>query len=595
MSTQSLEINKNSYVAFDATSLRDLIVERLNKNTVFTDQNYIGSNISSIIEIISYSFSTLMFYLNKTSTESMFTESMLYENMNRIVKLIGYNPIGCQTASVDFNLTAKNIIAGSYTIPRYSYTVVGDSVYSFNRDISFVKSVDILSEEISNTNTHHRLYQGRYLEYPEYTARGSINELIRIAVDDTTLIDHFNIDVYVRNYKTGIWAQWSRVDNLFSYSSRDTVYEIRLNENKRYEIKFGDNINGQALNLNDIVSIFYLSSLGPNGEIGAYSLNGTSIFKYNSSNYNSITSNISNKLTDNQYNSVAVTNSNASTNFTTYESVEDIRTKAPKLFKTQNRLVTEQDYTTFIKSNYNNIISDVVVKTNDEYLAEYIKYFYNAGLSAPQLESRVLYNQLNFANSCNFNNLYIFALPRVIGRNYLMPAQKEDIINNMSPYKTLTTNIVISDPVYVAADIAVKYLNTANLSDINNTETYIELTRFNKRSQSSIRGDIQTIFEEYFNKASLTLGGTLNLYQLYNDILNIEGISKFYSQRSDVDVVVNGISLAVWNPIYPTDITITAQNISLPFFKSVYLDNLTNLINKIQFKNTSNALQNINI
>ena len=57
MNSQNLEINKDSYVAFDATSLRDLIIARLNKNNVFTDQKYVGSNISNIIEIIYYSFS----------------------------------------------------------------------------------------------------------------------------------------------------------------------------------------------------------------------------------------------------------------------------------------------------------------------------------------------------------------------------------------------------------------------------------------------------------------------------------------------------------------------------------------------------------
>ena len=71
-------ISPNSYAAFDAMSLRSLIVERLNKQGVFTDQNYIGSNLASIIDIISYSFHTLMFYLNKTSTESMFTDCLLY-------------------------------------------------------------------------------------------------------------------------------------------------------------------------------------------------------------------------------------------------------------------------------------------------------------------------------------------------------------------------------------------------------------------------------------------------------------------------------------------------------------------------------------
>ena len=70
-------IDPGTYVAFDATSLRDLIVSRLKDHEVFTDQVYSGSNLSSIIDIISYSYHTLMFYLNKTSSESMFSDSQL--------------------------------------------------------------------------------------------------------------------------------------------------------------------------------------------------------------------------------------------------------------------------------------------------------------------------------------------------------------------------------------------------------------------------------------------------------------------------------------------------------------------------------------
>jgi hypothetical protein len=65
-------LTKNSYITFDANSLRDLIVNRLNNSNVFTDQNYQGSNMSAFLDVISYSFSTLMYYLNKTSSETMF-------------------------------------------------------------------------------------------------------------------------------------------------------------------------------------------------------------------------------------------------------------------------------------------------------------------------------------------------------------------------------------------------------------------------------------------------------------------------------------------------------------------------------------------
>ena len=65
------------YATFDATSLKRLIIERLNDNKVFTDQNFEGSNLSSIIDIIAYSYHVLLFYLNQTSTESLFSEAQL--------------------------------------------------------------------------------------------------------------------------------------------------------------------------------------------------------------------------------------------------------------------------------------------------------------------------------------------------------------------------------------------------------------------------------------------------------------------------------------------------------------------------------------
>ena len=128
---ESFIFNKNSYVAFDGTSLRDIIIDRLNRGKVFTDQNYQGSNISAIIDVISYSFSNLLFYLNKTSSESMFSEAQLYENMNRIVKLLNYKPVGPQGQTIPIKLTITNIPKGNYIIPKYSYVNVGSTTYSF--------------------------------------------------------------------------------------------------------------------------------------------------------------------------------------------------------------------------------------------------------------------------------------------------------------------------------------------------------------------------------------------------------------------------------------------------------------------------------
>jgi hypothetical protein len=246
-------LNKNSYVSFDATSLRDLLIDRLNRGKVFTDQNYQGSNLSSLLDVVSFTFSTLMFYLNKTSSESMFSESQIYENMNRIVKILNYNPIGRLGQTVPYKIIVGSIIeAGNYTIPRYSYINVGGTFYSINQDTTFTKltNQDETIDAIANT---YLAYQGLYDEYPLYTASGVENEIIFLSLNDDVYIDHFNIDVYVKNYGTDKWVKWTRSSELFLHASDDTVYEIRFNHNKKYEIKFGDNINGKQLNQNDEV------------------------------------------------------------------------------------------------------------------------------------------------------------------------------------------------------------------------------------------------------------------------------------------------------------------------------------------------------
>lgn len=602
MSTQNLEINKNSYIAFDATSLRNLIIDRLNNNNVFTDQNFVGSNISAIIEIISYSFSTLMYYLNKTSTESMFTEAQLYENINRIVKLIGYDPIGNQTASTSFSLSANNMPVSNYVIPRYTYTTLGGVTYSLNKDISFTKT-NLLLEDLSEVVKKYRLYQGKYIEYPPYNATGAENEIVFLTVDDETIVDHFNIDIYVQDNNTTYWKQWSRVDNLFMTTSQDTVFEIRFNENKKYEIKFGDGVNGKKLNAQDTVSIFYLESRGTTGEIGIAAAGASAtISKYNSINYNTILidtlSNSNSLLSDTYYKNINLINSTASTTFAPYDSADTIRNKAPKSYKTQNRLITDQDFISHINSNFSNFVADVAVVNNTQYLEGYMQYYYDIGISSPQLESRILFNQVQLANACNFNNIYIIAVPRTKDRSYLMPSQKEIIVESIEPLKSLTTEIIITDPVYVAADIAVKNSNTPTLADIDQTDIIVEVKRFSRRSNESIRDDIKNIMLSYFQKSNLSLGNIINLYQIYSDILNIDGVDKFYCKRteSNIDVRVEGISLILWNPVYPdADVQITTQNIKLPYFKYVYLQNVAQLINKIKFISPSSMLQNVNV
>ena len=64
-------IPKTGHLVFDALTFKQFIKDRLNETNVFTDQNYEGSYITTINEIIAYTFNAILFYINKTYTESM--------------------------------------------------------------------------------------------------------------------------------------------------------------------------------------------------------------------------------------------------------------------------------------------------------------------------------------------------------------------------------------------------------------------------------------------------------------------------------------------------------------------------------------------
>lgn len=591
-----LNIAKNEYVAFDALSLRDFIRNRLNETNLFTDQNFEGSNITAINNIVAYSFHTLMYYLNQTSTESMFSESQIYENINRIVKLINYSPVGAQTSTLSFSSSATSDLGtGTYTIPRYSFIRSNNVTYSFNTDITFTKTLSGI-ENLTSVGNQYLLYQGTYIEYPLYTARGEANELLFLVPGASVIVDHFNVDVYIKSIFTNKWSKWARAESLYLENSTAQKYEIRLNGNKNYEIKFGDDINGKQLVAGDVVAVYYLQSTGTTGQVGANSLNGKAAVIYNTAQFNLIKPDVISSdlalLNDTNITYLQFANSNISTSFTEAESVDSIRANAPATFKSQFRVVTTADYESFIKSSFANIINDVKVLNNNSYINGHLKYLDSIGLTNPGQDYRVLYNQMAFADACNFNNVYVYVLPKATKLitnsyvNYLTPAQKQLIISSINDKKTLTSEVIIMDPVYKAVKIG----NDPKIDDTDaSASLVVTLFRGAKTPEAVIKDKVRVILSTYFDPSKITLGFTVNIPNITNDILNIDGVKSVATRDNNIDV--NGVSLVVYNPSYPTDVIATTKTFTVSDFQTVYLDDINNIISKVivESEGTNNA------
>lgn len=592
--TNEFPLQKDAYAAFDAISLRNLIIERLNDQGILTDQSYIGSNLASIIDIISYSFNTLMYYLNRTSSESMFTEAQLYENINRIVKLLDYKPVGYQTSTLAFQCSAQGFGPGIYTIPRYSYLTVGNSAFSFNEDVSFSFSQSVTTaQELTDLTNKKLLFQGTFREAPVYTAAGDENEIVTIN-SGGAIIDHFNIDVYVFETDQNRWSQYSSVPTLYNEPSYSRSFEKRLNSNLTYEITFGDGINGRKLEEGDKVVIYYLQSSGLQGVIGPFSMNNIQKIVYSSSNFASILQDTGDNveyITTNQLNNLFFNNVVGSTIPKDIETADSIRKNAPANFKSQYRLVTKQDYETFISTNHGNFINDAKVFSNWDYAGSYLKYFNDIQVS-PSSYRQILFNQVAYADSCNFNNLYICAIPKISQTStlkYLLPAQKEILLSDIQPLKTITTELTFMDPIVKTFAIGIPSINEdLFVEDREFCRLEIIKQTSSKRSAKSVKNDAIAVFQDYFNPVNMKLGGFFDHSELVKQLLSINGVDKLVTRRLDTNEFYNGLSLFYWNPTFPDlDKKVVTNNINFLDFECFYFDQLSDITSKIEILETT--------
>ena len=595
---------RNSYAAFDAISLKQLIINRVKESGLFPDINYEGSNLSGLVDILAYTYHVLLFYLNQTAADSLFSQAELFENMNKIVSLIGYKPNGNNTATLNVSVSADNTLPApySYTIKRFSNIIIRNKPYSFVKDITFQKPTPSKTELIDSIGQNNILYQGIFKEYPLYTAIGEVFEQFTVNVDyptdidATKMVDSNNVYVFIKDINTRKWVEWKEISSLYLSDNVSKVFEKRVNEYGHIEIKFGNNVNGKKLNNGDTVAIYYLESDGNKGLIGSSYSKESKMVLYNTALFSEIYNDIqdinTSYMDSNTILSLKFDNTYASVPPTFVETVDDIRKNAPLLFSAQNRAVTVYDYESFVYKNFSNIIQSVKVISNKDYTSQYLSYFYELGLERPNLNDKLMFNQVSFNDACDFNNVYIFCVPRlgtIINETTpieLFFAQKQSIVDKLADVKMITHNIVISDPVYKAFEIGLPISGETITYDIKD-ETIIRITRDENQliSKEQIKNTVFNLIKEFFLQSNNSLEQYLDITQLSFDILNVNGVKSLDTVRvsGNTEYKVSKINFVYWNPLYPSStVSSTTQNIKLKPFEFPFFYQISNLINKIE-------------
>ena len=283
------------------SDIKTSLTDYLKNQSVFSGYNFEGSTIQTLIDLLSYNTYYYAFYSNMMSSEVFLDSAQSINSIISLVKPLGYTVPGLKSATSSITVDA--------VVPPYTKFngVFGNGVY-----YSFYNKEE-LAADIVGTITEGTL-----------TLKSDISNSINLT-NQTYMLDETDVDIStIRIYVTpssGGETEWTNV-NRFPNNNEMVFYVER--DGDIFTIQFGkENTLGKSILQTDTVTITYLTSSGT-------SANGI----------NSFSSSVGN-----------ITSKTTSVGGNDGPDINSIKFAAPKIFSSQDRAVTKNDYYGLLTEN----------------------------------------------------------------------------------------------------------------------------------------------------------------------------------------------------------------------------------------------------
>jgi hypothetical protein len=339
----------------DFDSLKANLKQYLQSQSTFKDYNFEGSNMSVLLDVMSYNTFLNAFYLNMVASEMFLDSAQKYDSVISHAKELNYIPNSAKSSSpeITLNVVASNT-GGVLTVPK------GTRFSGTNSNGSFIFTTDESTTVISNTSGNNnftlsnlRIYEGNYFTDTYVMNYNIENQQFLLSNRNA---DTSSMSVTVIENAGASNTTFKQVKNLFGLNSNSNVYFLQAAQEGLYEIVFGENLFGKKPLNGAIITMNYRVTAG-------ISADGVSKF--------SLVSDLG-PTNGGTIDSSSVTTVSNSSGGSSQESIESVRFAAPRYFATQQRAVTSDDYSSLILSNFGEQISDVLVYGGQE--AEPKKY-----------------------------------------------------------------------------------------------------------------------------------------------------------------------------------------------------------------------------
>lgn len=335
----------------DFDTIKSNIKTFLSTQTTLKDYNFEGSALSVLLDVLAYNTHYNSLYTNFVANELFLDSASKYSSAVSLAKAIGYTPRSYTSAEAIINVTVTlpdDETPAIYILPKGTAFVspLGNTQYIFLTETDHTAIRDINGNYIFE-NVH--LKEGQQKNRTYTTATGT-----------QFVIPHLNADikslkVSVRDSgSSSVINTYTYAQDLLKVKALDKVFFVKQREDLFYEIYFGNDILGKAVQNGNVVSLDYLISSGS-------AANGLTKYTYFGGNRADIFYDIS--LVSESFGGAEV------------ESLNSIKFNAPKAYTAQNRAVTVSDYETVIYNQFASVQSVKVWGGQDNIPKQYGKVF----------------------------------------------------------------------------------------------------------------------------------------------------------------------------------------------------------------------------
>ena len=329
MATSNKKINVTT---LDFDDIKTNLKTFLSGQTEFQDYDFEGSAMSVLLDVLAYNTHYNALYNNLAINEMFLDSARKRNSVVSLSKMLGYSPRSATCAKATITLTVSAIGSGATTLTLPAYTPFTTTIDGASYTFYTTGSVVATSSTGVFTFSNLVITEGTPLTFN-----------ITVGTNTRYIIPNSEIDLNTLTVRiqdsasSSVYTTFTKAETLIGVDSTTKCFWVKEIDEGLYELTFGDGNLGMALDSGNIVHLnYFVSSLDAPNKARQFTYGGGTLISGAA---------------------ISITTTGIAANGAAAEDIDSIRFNAPRMYASQNRAVTPDDYKAIVYSQFSDAAS----------------------------------------------------------------------------------------------------------------------------------------------------------------------------------------------------------------------------------------------